>query len=200
MEICKTDLVCFFLCIFVRIRWASEIKSPDASRGMATGGGGGGGSAQGYATISATAPKSIDETKSVSIYVSFHSACPDLMVNDESLRSLFGCYGALSDVSIKQSVFDRHSQCQKGYAFICFQQADERGVLEAFRAASEMEDVILNGIHYRCEMSKSLRSKLVGSSLNCLTHSQQQANVQASMMQSGMMMMMSRMPPSLSPP
>lgn len=101
----------------------------------------------------------VDDTKSVSIYLAFNSSVPNLMINDESLRVLFGAYGPIEDVSIKQSVIDRQTQCQRGYAFVCF-VPDDVGVQAAMQAATQMADCMVDGVHYRCEVSKSLKSKL----------------------------------------
>lgn len=99
----------------------------------------------------------IEGTKSVSIYLAFNSTVPNLMINDESLRVLFGSFGTIEDVSIKQSVIDRQTLCQRGYAFVCF-APNELGVQAAIHASSQMGDCIIDGVHYRCEVSKSLKN------------------------------------------
>jgi hypothetical protein len=109
------------------------------------------------------APKKTDlgqeNPKSVSVYIAFNSIVPNLMINDESLRVVFARFGGLEDVSIKQSVLDRQTQCQRGYAFVCFEPNDE-GMRAALNAASALADCHIDGVHYRCELSNTLRNKL----------------------------------------
>jgi hypothetical protein len=101
----------------------------------------------------------VEESRSISVYVAFNATMPDLIVNDEYLRTLFGAYGKIEDVSIKQSVIDRLTHCQRGYSFVCF-EANELGMQAALRVAAEMKEVVLDGINYRCEVSRSLTTKL----------------------------------------
>lgn len=95
----------------------------------------------------------------VSIYVAFTAEIPTVTINDEILRNLFAPFGQLQDVSIKKSVMDRQSQCQRGYAFVCF-PSTKQGVQMALHAATQLIDCHINGVHYHCEISNTLRSKL----------------------------------------
>jgi RNA recognition motif-containing protein len=96
---------------------------------------------------------------SVSIYVAFNADVSSVSINDETLRNLFAPFGQLQDVSIKQSVMDRQSQCQRGYAFVCF-PSNGHGMQMALHAANNLADCHINGVHYRCEISNNLRNKL----------------------------------------
>lgn len=100
-----------------------------------------------------------ENPKSVSVYIAFNSTVPNLMINDESLRVVFARFGGLEDVSIKQSVLDRQTQCQRGYAFVCF-EPNEQGMRAALNAAAALADCHIDGVHYRCELSNTLRNKL----------------------------------------
>lgn len=125
------------MCLQCRIRWASTLDTPKLPKPRSEMG-------------------KVEDTKSVSIYLAFNSTVPNLMINDESLRVLFGVFGAIEDVSIKQSVIDRQTLCQRGYAFVCF-MPDESGVQAAVSASAQMGDCVVDGVHYRCEISKSLK-------------------------------------------
>lgn len=123
--------------MFIRIRWATTLDTPKLPKPRSEMG-------------------KVEGSKSVSIYLAFTSTIPNLMINDESLRVLFGTFGAIEDVSIKQSVIDRQSLCQRGYAFVCF-VPNENGISAAFSAANQMANCLVDGVYYRCEVSKSLK-------------------------------------------
>lgn len=110
-------------------------------------------------TLKTTTTKQQENIKFVSVYIAFNSTVPNLMINDESLRVLFGRFGELEDVSIKQSIVDSQSLCQRGYAFVCF-ESNEIGMQAALNAASQLTNCHIDGVHYRCELSNSLRTKL----------------------------------------
>jgi hypothetical protein len=126
----------WFACTFIRVRWsdprdAERIGSSDSNM----------------------------KKDSVSIYVAFTAEIPTVTINDVTLRNLFAPFGQLQDVSIKKSVMDRQSQCQRGYAFVCF-PSTKQGVQMALHAATQLIDCHINGVHYHCEISNTLRSKL----------------------------------------
>lgn len=84
---------------------------------------------------------------------------PHVKINDESLRNLFGSYGELEDVAIKQSIIDRNTHCQRGYAFVCFVPSEE-GIAAALKVAEVMSNVEIDQVNYRCEVSRTLESRI----------------------------------------
>lgn len=103
--------------------------------------------------------KPVEDSKTVSIYLSFKALNTQSSVNDECLWVLFSQFGPIVDVSIRQSVFDPHSNLQRGYAFVCF-APNQVGVDAALQAAVVLADAVVDGVRYNCEVSKSLKRRL----------------------------------------
>lgn len=102
-----------------------------------------------------------DDNTTVSIFTSFQATRPDIDVTDESLRYVFGRYGQISDVAIRLSVKDPDTMLQRGYAFVCFQN-DNSGIAAAMNATNEMAECEVDGVLYKCEVSRRLVQKLGG--------------------------------------
>jgi hypothetical protein len=100
-----------------------------------------------------------DESKSVSIFVSFAACRIDIVVTDEVLRDVFGRYGEIADVAIRLSVKDKATGLQRGYAFICYTNTNQ-GVEAAIRATNEMAYCEFGEVEYKCEASRRLMNKL----------------------------------------
>jgi hypothetical protein len=107
---------------------------------------------------SANGNKSVQDSRSVSVHVVFQSSSRAIKITDETLRNIFHPYGNLLDVSIKQSIINRDTHCQNGYAFVCF-ETDEKGILNALRAAKAMNNITVGGIYFESEISKILQQR-----------------------------------------
>lgn len=90
-----------------------------------------------------------------SIYVRFSTPRLDQFITEEVLRRLFGRYGTVGDVSIKESSFDPRLNRQSGYAFVHF-STDSSGIKAAFDAVNSIDNQTIDGVTYNVELSKNL--------------------------------------------
>jgi hypothetical protein len=81
---------------------------------------------------------------------------PGLLVNEETLLSVFEQFGIISDVSVKSCAMNPNNGLHDGYGFVHFPCSPE-GVSVALKAVSALsENPIVDNVHYSCEMSKNL--------------------------------------------
>jgi len=103
--------------------------------------------------------KKVDSSEETSsVHVSFNVTKSNIIVTEESLRYLFSQYGFVVDVTIKKEVFNNGRGIQ-GYGFVHFSSTLE-GIESAVHAVSGVNNVTVDGVHYRVGLSMNLERKL----------------------------------------
>eukprot|EP00981_Chlorochromonas_danica_P001552 scaffold340_cov177-Ochromonas_danica.AAC.8 len=98
-----------------------------------------------------------------SVFVVFLVYQKQLVVNEIILRSVFEAFGSVVDVVVKQSKIDVTTGQQKGYAFVQY-TADWQGIDAAMAAVANLDNLIIDGVGYKCEVSyhtEELRHQLI---------------------------------------
>lgn len=105
------------------------------------------------------------DSRSPSVFVAFMACQGDKVINEAVLRAVFEKFGSIGDVVVKQSKQDAVTGYQKGYAFVQFSN-DVAGIEASYQAASQVNNAIINGVGYKCEVShqtEELRRQVVAS-------------------------------------
>jgi hypothetical protein len=98
-------------------------------------------------------------TDTAQIHVSFISKQTEALITEETLRSLFGRYGQVVDVSIKKSKFDQNMKVQNGYGFIHYPLTCD-GIQSAITATRDVHQITVDRVVYDCTLSHLLESYL----------------------------------------
>lgn len=116
------------------------------------------------------------------MHVSYKAFQVNKIVNEQSLRELYGQYGEVLDVTIKHATVDKVNQifishyippkiiwdCKKdgnyqsGYGFIHY-SSNETGVSSAFNAVKSLMDTVIDDVNYISKVSHALEKHLTSS-------------------------------------
>eukprot|EP01039_Chlorochromonas_danica_P009352 gene9353-10324_t len=123
--------------------------------------------------------RSSSSFNSASVHVSFLSHQTRKIINEETLRFLFGGFGAITDVIITKHNIDEAAQKQSGYGFVHF-PLNAEGIESALKMSESVIDVLIDGVNYKCKLSHDLELRFRQQQANAPRQSPGGANVMLS--------------------
>lgn len=101
-----------------------------------------------------------------SLFVRFSGVDRYAFTNEAIIREIYSSIGTISDVSIRESKYDKKTGIQKGYGFVHFDESSggTDGVEAALNAVVNTPQMLIDNVLYICEVSRNLQAQLNNSS------------------------------------